>query len=387
MKHSLIIARYGEVGLKSPRVRGRFERKLSSNIKASFNCEIDINQARIFIFPKDFDEALSKLHKIFGIVSFSPAISTYSNFHDIEKTLSDYTDKLFDEGLIDSNTPFAIRCRRVGTHDFSSQELAAFAGSVVVKKLNCPVDLTNPKLEIFLEVRDDETYIFHEKIKGPGGLPLGTQGKLISLISSGIDSPVATYMMMKRGCEVIALHFDNHPFTNPKSREKFDSIIGKLSEYSSGVPLRTRIADYGEYLQKCKEDAPEKMTCILCKSGMYKIAGMLAKDMNALCIVDGSSVGQVASQTLPNILATRDNLDVPILSPLIGMDKVEIEKIAKEIGTYDISKVDDGGCSAVPRYPETKAEIERVRKAKEDMDQDEELAKVFESIFSNIQDN
>lgn len=387
MKHTLIIARYGELGLKSPRVRGRFERKLSSNIKSSFSCEIDINQARIFIFPENFDESLGKLHKIFGIVSFSPAVSTYSNFDDIEKTLGEYTDKLISEGLIDSETPFAIRCRRVGTHDFSSQEAAAFAGSVVVRKLGCPVDLTNPKFEIFLEIRENETYIFHEKIKGPGGLPLGTQGKLISLISSGIDSPVATYLMMKRGCEIIALHFDNDPFTKPKSEEKFDSIVEQLKTYSSGVPFRTRTVGYGDYLQKCKEDAPSKMTCVLCKSGMYKIAGMLAREMNALGVVDGSSVGQVASQTLPNILATREDVDVPILSPLIGMDKVEIEKIAKKIGTYDISKEYDGGCSAVPRYPETKADIERVRQAKEDMNQDEELTKAYESIIGNIKNN
>ncbi len=380
MDHSLIIARYGEVGLKSPRVRSRFERKLSSNIKASFNCEIDINQARIFIFPEKFDEAIAKLHKIFGIVSFSPAISTHSNYEDIEKTLDIYVDNLIEEGLIDSDTRFAIRCRRVGSHDFSSQELAAFAGSVVVRKLGCPVDLTNPQFEIFLEVREGETYIFHEKIKGPGGLPIGTQGKVISLISSGIDSPVATYLMMKRGCEIIALHFDNEPFTKPKSLENFDLLVQKLKEYSSGVPFRTRTAKYGDYLQKCKEDAPEKMTCIFCKSGMYKIAEMLAIDMNALGIVDGSSVGQVASQTLQNILATRDDVSVPILSPLIGMDKVEIERIAKKIGTFDISIIDDGGCSAVPRYPETKAEIERVKKAKEDMDYDMEIKKVFNII-------
>ncbi|MCL2687795.1 MAG: tRNA 4-thiouridine(8) synthase ThiI [Methanobrevibacter sp.] len=380
MKHSLIIARYGELGLKSNRVRGRFERKLSSNIKASFNCEIDINQARIFIFPEDFNEALAKLHKIFGIVSFSPAISTYSNFDDIEKTLGEYTDKLVDEGLIDSETPFAIRCRRVGSHDFSSQEAAAFAGAVVVRKLGCPVDLTNPKFVIYLEIRENETYIFHEKIPGPGGLPLGTQGKLISLISSGIDSPVATYLMMKRGCEIIALHCDNDPFTKQKTEEKFENIVKQLKTYSSGVSFRSRVVSYGDYLQKCKDDAPEKMTCVLCKSGMYKIAGMLAKDMGALGIIDGSSVGQVASQTLPNILATREDVEVPILSPLIGMDKVEIERIAKEIGTYDISKEDDGGCSAVPRYPETKADIERVREAKEDMGQDEALTKAYKTI-------
>ena len=380
MEHSLIIARYGEVGLKSPRVRSRFERKLSSNIKSSFNCEIDINQARIFIFPENFGEAVAKLHKIFGIVSFSPAISTYSSYEDIEKTLDSYVDKLKDEGLIASDTRFAIRCRRVGKHDFSSQELAAFAGSVVVKKLACPVDLTNPQFEIFLEVREGETYIFHEKIKGPGGLPLGTQGKVISLLSSGIDSPVATYLMMKRGCEIIALHCDNEPFTQIKARENFELIVDKLKSYSSGVSFRTKIVKYGEYLQKCREDAPGKMTCILCKSGMYKIAELLATDMKALGIVDGSSVGQVASQTLPNILATRDDIHVPILSPLIGMDKVEIEKIAKEIGTFDISKIDDGGCSAVPRYPETKADINRVKIAKEDMKYDVEIKKVFNTI-------
>lgn len=383
MKHSLIIARYGEVGLKSPRVRSRFERKLSNNIKSSFNCEIDINQARIFIFPEDFDDAINSLEKIFGIVSFSPAISTHSNFRDVEKTLNIYADNLIEKGLINSDMSFAIRCRRVGTHDFSSQELAAFAGSVVVKKIGMSVDLSNPDFEIFLEVREDETYIFHEKIKGPGGLPIGTQGKVVSLISSGIDSPVATYMMMKRGCEIIALHFDNDPFTKPKTKEKFKKIVKQLKTYSKGVGFREKIVSYGDYLQKSKDDAPEKMTCILCKSGMYKIAEMLAKDMNALGIVDGSSVGQVASQTLENILVTRENLEIPILSPVIGMDKTEIEKIAKKIGTYDISKEDDGGCSAVPRYPETKATIERVRKAKEDMNQDEELKKAFNSISNN----
>ena len=335
MEHSLIIARYGELGLKSPRVRGRFERKLSSNIKSSFSCEIDINQARIFIFPEDFDEAIANLSKIFGIVSFSPAISTHTSYEEIEKTLDNYVDELEKKGLITCDTKFAIRCRRVGSHDFSSQELAAFAGSVVVKKLSCPVDLTNPQLEIFLEVREDDTYIFHEKIKGPGGLPLGTQGKLVSLISSGIDSPVSTYLMMKRGCEIIAIHFDNEPFTQAKSRENFELLVETLKTYSSGVPFNVKVVKYGDYLQKVRDDAPEKMTCILCKSGMYKIAETLAIDTKALGIVDGSSVGQVASQTLPNILATRENVSVPILSPLIGMDKVEIEKIAKDEMEYD----------------------------------------------------
>ena len=350
MKPDLIIARYGEVGLKSNKVRRRFENRLINNIKASIDAEVKVYQARIFIFPKDFDDAIS------------------------------YAEKLHDEGLLDENTKFAISCRRVGNHEFSSQEMAAFAGAVVVRKYSSPVDLTNPELTIYIEVRDNDAYIFHEKIQGPGGLPLGTQGKVISLVSSGIDSPVATYLMMKRGCQVIALYCDNQPYTSPEALKNYEDLIDQLNLYASGAPIKKRVVKYGDYLSTCKSDAPDKMTCVLCKSGMYKIAGMLAKKMHAEAVIDGSSLGQVASQTLPNILATREDLDVPVLSPLIGLDKVEITRIAEKIGTYEISKRDDGGCKAVPKYPETKADLEFVKEIKEAINQDEELKKAFETI-------
>lgn len=380
IEYSVIIARYGEIGLKSPKIRSRFEKKLVNNIKSSIKSKITRNQGRIYIFPENFSEAILKLNKIFGIVSYSPAISTNSNYDDIEKTLENYIDKLVNEGFLTSKTRFTIKCRRVGSHDFTSQEMAAFCGSVVVKKVQSPVDLTNPELTIFVEVRDDETFIFHEKIQGPGGLPLGTQGKVVALLSSGIDSPVATYLMMKRGCEVVALHFDNEPFTSKKSYELFEKLVDKLQDYSSGVPIESKVIKYGNYLQKCKDSNYEKMTCILCKSGMYKIAELVARDVGALAIVEGSSLGQVASQTLPNILATRYGVEIPILSPLIGLDKVEISNISEEIGTYEISKIDDGGCSAVPRYPETQADIERVLEASEDINQEQEIYYSFLSI-------
>ena len=380
MKHDLIIARYGEVGIKSNRVRRRFENRLINNIKASIDAEVKVYQARIFIFPKDFDDALEKLERIFGIVSYSPAISTKATFEDIEESLSSYAEKLHDEGLLDENTRFAISCRRVGTHEFSSQEMAAFAGAVVVRKYSCPVDLTNPELTIYLEVRDNDAYIFHEKIPGPGGLPLGTQGKVVALVSSGIDSPVASYLMMKRGCQVIALYCDNSPYTTSEALQNFNDLIDQLNLYASGAPIKKRVVKYGDYLSTCKAEAPDKMTCVLCKSGMYKLAGKLAKKLHAEAVIDGSSLGQVASQTLPNILATREDLDVPVLSPLIGLDKVEITKIAEKIGTFEISKRDDGGCKAVPKYPETNADLEFVKQIKEDINQEEELEKAFETI-------
>ncbi len=380
MKHDLIIARYGELALKSDGVRKRFENRLANNIRASIDAEVKVRQARIYISPKDFNDAIEKLERIFGIVSYSPVVTTKSTFEDIEESVSSYAEKLHDEGLLDENTKFAISCRRVGNHEFSSQEMAAFAGAVVVKKYSSPVDLTNPELTIYLEVRDNNTYIFHEKIPGPGGLPLGTQGKVVALVSSGIDSPVATYLMMKRGCQVIALFCDNDPYTTPEALKNFNDLIDQLNLYASGAPIKRRVVKYGDYLSTCKSDAPDKMTCVLCKSGMYKLAGKLAKKMHAEAVIDGSSLGQVASQTLPNILATREDLDVPVLSPLIGLDKVEITRIAEKIGTFEISKRDDGGCKAVPKYPETKADLELVKKVKEDINQDAALEKAFETI-------
>ena len=362
MNHDLIIARYGEIGLKSPKVRSRFERKLVKNIKATFECEVDRNQGRIYIHPKDFDDGIEKLNRVFGVVSYSPATSTNADYANIDETLTEYTRDLVDEGILDENTKFAIKCRRVGTHDFTSQEMAAHCGGVVRNVVLAPVDLTNPDLTIF------------------GGLPLGTQGKVVVLLSSGIDSPVAAYLMMKRGCEVVALHCNNDPFSGPKVTELFNQLVDQLNIYAKGVPIKKRVIDYGEYLQAAKDNAPEKMTCVLCKSGMYRIAEKLAQKLGADAIVDGSSVGQVASQTLSNILATRYGVEMPILSPLIGLDKEEITKIAKEIGTFEISKIDDGGCSAVPKYPETRADLERVKQACEDMNQDEEVQMAFDNI-------
>ena len=380
MNYDLIIARYGEIGIKSPKIRSRFERKLVKNIKATFKCDVERNQGRIYVHPENFDEGVEKLNQVFGVVSYSPATLTQTTYEDIDKTLSEYVDDLVRIGVLDENTTFAVKCRRVGTHDFTSQEMAAHCGGVVRKVILAPVDLSNPDLTIFIEVRENKTYIFHEKIKGPGGLPLGTQGKVVTLLSSGIDSPVAAYLMMKRGCEVIALHCNNDPFSGPKVTEKFNALVDQLNNYSSGNPIKRYVADYGEYLTLAKSEAPERMTCVLCKSGMYKIAEKLAHDLGADAVVDGSSVGQVASQTLSNILATRYGVEMPILSPLIGLDKEEITAIAKDIGTFKISEIDDGGCSAVPRYPETHADLKLVKETCEAINQDEAIEKAFDNI-------
>ncbi len=378
-KNKPIIVRYGEIGVKSPKVRKRFERKLISNIKTLIDGKIVLEQGRIFLFPENYEEALESLKKICGVVSFSPTVSTETNYDSIKATVQDYIKDLIEKGQFTTETSFAVKCRRVGTHDFSSREMAGFCGAAVVDLTGAPVDLSNPEFRLFIEVRDNKTYLYHEKIQGVGGLPIGTQGRLISLVSGGIDSPVASYLMMKRGCDLTILNFNNCPYTSGSS-EKVVKIYEKLKEYSAGSDLRLYQVNYGDFLKKCKDEAPERMTCVLCKSGMYQIAEKLAKRENAFAIVDGSSVGQVASQTLPNILATRYSASIPVLSPLIGLDKLEIAEIGKKIGTYDISILPDSGCKAAPKHPETNAVLENVLEVKKAINMDEETEKVFSSL-------
>ena len=374
-----ILVRYGEIGVKSPVVRKRFEKKLISNIKKLIKCRITIDQGRIFLFPEYHEDAIESLKKIFGVVSFSPTLSTETDKKAIKRAVQDYIKELIDKGEFNSEQPFAVKCRRVGTHDFSSRDMAGFCGAAVIEITNAPVDLSNPEFKLFIEVRDNKTYIFHQKIPGPGGLPIGTQGRIIALVSSGIDSPVAAYLMMKRGCDITILNFNNHPYTGG-SNEKIIKIYKKLNEYASGSELNLYQVNYGDYLKKCAEQAPPRMTCVLCKSGMYQIAEKIAKKVNALAIIDGSSVGQVASQTLPNILATRYSTIMPILSPLIGLDKIEISEIAEKIGTYTISILPESGCSAAPKHPETNAVLEKVLEVQENIEIDKELAKVISTL-------
>ncbi|HTX61231.1 MAG TPA: tRNA uracil 4-sulfurtransferase ThiI [Methanobacterium sp.] len=375
-----IIVRYGEIGIKSPKVRRRFERRLISNIKSLIDAEIKIKQGRIFLFPKDYPQALEDLGKIFGVVSFSPTVCTKTDKNKIKESIQEYVQDIIAKEVFSPKQSFAIRCRRVGEHKFTSQEIAAYCGSVVVEETGAPVKLKNPDFELYVEVREDKTYLFHEKIPGLGGLPVGTQGRVVALVSGGIDSPVAAFLMMKRGCALTILHFNTGPYTQCEGSCKILKMVDKLKEYSSGSKLNFYTINYGDYLQKAMEEAPPRMTCVLCKSGMYQIAEEVAKKEKAQALVDGSSLGQVASQTLPNILATRHSTSLPVLSPLIGMDKVEIQKIAEKIGTFEISILPESDCAAAPKHPETNAVLETVLQVQEDLNLKDEIQKALKTL-------
>ena len=353
------------------------------NIKEELECEFENDQGRLtLITDKSTADVTSVLTRIFGITSFSPVIETVTSKEAITNLVEEIIPKIIDEGKFNPELDtFAVRCRRVGTHEFTSQEAAAYVGSVVIKQTNAKVNLSEPDFTLNVEIRNDKTFIYYEKIKGLGGLPVGSQGRVICLISSGIDSPVAAYQMLKRGCSVTLLHCDNSPFSDSKlvlNKVKENARI--IQRYSLGSKVHLYTIQLGEYLKYIQKDIPPRMMCVLCKSGMYQSAELLAKKQKALAIVDGSSIGQVASQTLYNIEATRYHCRMPIFSPLISMDKLEIEAIAKEIGTYEVSILPDSGCTAVPKYPETHANLELVDEIVNKINQKEFLIKLQESV-------
>lgn len=373
--------RYGEIGIKSPKIRRKFENNLMNNIQTELDCTFDNNQGRLTLITDEDDKKVKEvLSRVFGIVSYSPINETITDYDKIAQLINEVIPETIKSDIFNpENDTFAVRCRRVGNHDFTSQEMAGYCGSVVVKQTNAKVDLSNPDFTLYVEVRDDKTYIYTQKIKGLGGLPVGSQGRVVCLISSGIDSPVAAYNMLKRGCSVTLLHCNNAPYTN-ESVEKVIKNTENIKRFSLGAEVRLYTVDYGKYLKYSLENAPPRMTCILCKSGMYQIAQILAKKEGANAIVDGSSIGQVASQTLDNIEATRYHCRMPILSPLICMDKIEIEEVAKSIGTYETSIIPDDGCSAVPKHPETHADLELFKEIVEKIKQTNILIDVSKSF-------
>ena len=355
-----IIVRYGELALKSKRVRRRFEQCLIDNIELALkglDHKLTRERGRIFVNVGQVDSAVKRLTRVPGIVSVSPSVKVDATMDAIRSAAVKVAKRILTPGKT-----FAIRTRRVGKHAFSSQDVNIALGTAVLNAVpSVSVDLSAPDREISIEIRDKNAYVFTITVAGVGGLPVGSQGNVVALLSGGIDSPVAAYLMMKRGCTVSLIFFDNKPYTDNRARKRAIAVTKKLAEFSPKVELM--VVPFGRILRAFVEKVPRKLTCVLCKRAMFKIAEKIAKRVEAEAIVTGESLGQVASQTLPNLRVIDEACELPVMRPLIGMDKVEIERIARQIGTFEISTRLVAGCSAVPQYPETHARIEEVIKA------------------------
>jgi len=354
----LYLIRYSEVFLKSEVVRRRWVKKLVENIKRIVGeGNFRIERGRIWLIT-DYrvDE---KLKKVFGIVSFSPCI--HCNLNELDDCVLNFCkDRL-------NFKTFAVRVKRVGEHDFTSKDMEKRLGSLILQKFpHLKVNLEKPDKTIYVEIRGNDCYIFDEVIKGAGGIPVGVEGKVVSLISGGIDSPVATWLMMKRGCKIIPLYLDIRPFTSDKAIERVEKVADVLKEYYPDFELIIR--DHGKFLKEVKEYLKsrnlESYTCILCKRRMLKVAEEIAKDFNAKGIVTGDSLGQVASQTLDNLYVISQACSIPIYRPLIGFDKMEVENLARAIGTYQYSII-PAECKALPKRPITRAKLSKVLEIEE----------------------
>ena len=357
-----VLVRYGEIGIKSDEVRGKYEQTLVKNLKSMLEfAEVSFEAikrdfGRIFIITNDVSAA-HVAAKVFGVVSTSPANTTSADLGDIESLAVNIIAP-----HISHASSFALRVRRTGKHEYSSRDVGVIIGNVIADVTKASVDLTNPDIELYVEIRDRRSYLYTEVIRGVGGMPLGTQGKIIAMISGGIDSPVASWMMMKRGCEIIPLFYDCGLYMGDTSRKRAVDCIKALAVWA-GRPLHMARITLEKTLQNAMQ-SDRRLTCLLCKRMMYRLATELAREEGAHGIVTGESIGQVASQTTPNLLAINDAAEVPVFRPLIGMDKTEIISLARSIGTYKLSTA--GGqtsCKAAPKHPSTNANMTSVLKA------------------------
>jgi thiamine biosynthesis protein ThiI len=310
----------------------------------------------VIFVPVDGNVQPDRLKNIFGIVSFSAV--EHVKLDEMETFLPEYCCR---HGIENVKT-FALRVKRVGRHHFSSNEKAIEYGNLIRKNFpHLRVSLALPEKEIFIEIRENEAYVYDSVVKGVGGLPLGVEGSLVALISGGIDSPVAAWMMMKRGCRIIPVFVALESFLDETVLERAKRVVKVLEQYQPGIEL---VVIRDSYLAAAKEELVkrhlEKYTCIFCKRRMYRIATAYARKRGAQGIVTGESVGQVASQTLDNLVVLTDAAEIPVLRPLIGFDKEEAIEISRRIGTFPQSTSKATGCQAVPGGPSTAAKLETI---------------------------
>ena len=373
------VIHYNELGLKKGN-RDYFENALCANINHSLeNCGAERPRrisGRILLPLKaeaDVPEIKKRLSRVFGIANFAEAWASPQAVENLQTNAW---------ALIEGRSfnSFRIEARRGDkTFPLTSVEINQRVGAFVKDRSPARVDLENPELTCWIEIVEKYALIYVERLPGPGGLPVGTSGKVVVLLSGGIDSPVAAWKMIKRGCTPVFLHFHSFPYTNKESQEKAKQIARLLSHYS----LRAKIylVPFAEIQQHIMVDTPLETRVILYRRYMMRLAEQIARREKARVLVTGDSVGQVASQTIENIDVISRAVSMPILRPLVGDDKLEIVEVARRIGTYDISILPDQDCCSlfVPKHPETKANLFEVEKSESRLNIAETMKAALES--------
>jgi thiamine biosynthesis protein ThiI len=372
MKEVLLI-KNGELALKGLN-RRTFEDMLIKNMKhrlsslGKFN--FNVQQSTIIAEPEDeeidLDAAVEKVGKIFGIAAFSRAVACEKNFETILRKAAGY----LEEDLECAST-FKVEAKRSDKKfPLTSPEICNQAGGFLLERFpHLSVDVHNPDIVVNIEIRDTHAYIHGRQIKGAGGMPTGSAGRALLLISGGIDSPVAGYMMAKRGLSLSAVHFASPPYTGEKAEQKVHQLLSKVAAYSGRIGLW--VVHFTEIQESIKDFCPEDIFTVIMRRMMMRVAQIIAARENAGALITGESVGQVASQTMPAIACTDKVCEIPVFRPLIGMDKDEVIDISRnKTDTFDLSILPYEDCCTVftPKHPRTRPTLDYVERAEEAFD-------------------
>lgn len=384
----IILLKYGEIALKGLN-KNSFESIMIKNIKYRLKkigkFSVTKAQSTVYVEPdeemNDLSEAVEVLKKIFGIASICRVCVCEKDFSDICKQSVEYL-----ENVLPYARTFKVTAKRADkSFPMKSPEICNELGGVLLEKFpNLKVDVKNPEITVTVEIRDTNAYVHAENIKGAGGLPVGSSGNALLLLSGGIDSPVAGYMMAKRGIHISAIHYVSPPYTSERARLKVEQLCDKMTGYCGNIAFFC--VPFTEIQEAIKNNCPEEYFTIIMRRIMMEIAQRIAGKDDCLALITGESVGQVASQTLSAIACTDAVCRMPVFRPLIGMDKTEIVEISRKIDTFDISTLPYEDCCTVftPKHPKVRPNLADVETAQNQFDFEPLIQKAVEDTEMKV---
>ncbi len=369
----LILIKLGELILKGNN-RNRFEDRLMVNIKHALSktgsYRIEKAQGTMYVTPRDdspIGPAVEKIRKVFGITKISPAYACEKNMPSIYAGI---LEKMSDN-LKNAKT-FKVESKRSDkAFELKSPEISAQTGGFILQNFsNLKVDVKNPDITVNVDIREEYAYIYCEKIPGAGGIPTGMSGKGALLLSGGIDSPVAGWLMAKRGITLEAINFFSYPYTSQRAKEKVLSLADTLQDYAGKIPVH--IVPFTDIQLQIKDKCPSDLLTIIMRRFMNRISEKIAKNTGCGVLITGESLAQVASQTMQSMVVTSEVLTMPVLRPVVGLDKFEIIDYARKIGTFETSILPYDDCCTVfvPKRPDITPKLERVIEAESVLDID-----------------
>ena len=379
----IFLLKLGEIVLKGANKR-QFEARLRQNVRRRMkrygNYDVYIMQSTIYIEPADgvdMDEVLEAVLNVFGVAAICRAAVCEKSMDAIWETVNTY---LADE--LESAERFKVEAKR-SDKKFplnSIQICQQIGGDLDDKYENLIPDMHNPDLRVNIEVRDKAAYVHAGKIPGPGGMPVGTNGKAALLLSGGIDSPVAGYMMAKRGLELCAVHFFSYPYTSERAKEKVMALAEQLTHYAGRMEVY--VVPFTEIQEAIRDNCPEDMFTLIMRRFMMRLAEEVAREHDAGALITGESLGQVASQTMEAMNVTGAVCSLPVFRPVIGMDKEEIVQISRKIDTFETSILPYEDCCTVftPKHPLTRPKKFKVEEAERALDVEALVAKALEGV-------